>query len=248
MIAGARRLRLRSWVRFARRALLAACLWHGGAVAAGEIVSAAYAGPTERYAHAVLGDGIEHSEVVLSFADGAERSFMLPEDLVFEDTVPRVADLDADGYPEVIVVESSQSAGARLAVYGPEGRITATSFIGTRFRWLAPVGAADLDGDGVIEIAYVDRPHLAKTLRVWRYQDGGLQPVADLPGLTNHRIGERDIAGGIRTCAGAPEMVLASANWAELLAVRFDGHEFSTTRLGRDTSRAAFARALDCKL
>lgn len=248
MVAEARRLPSRWWPRCARHALLAACLWHGGAAAADEIVSAAYAGPTDRYAHAVLGDAIEHVELVLSFAGGAERRFALPDDLVFEDTAPRVADLDADGHAEVIVVESSQSAGARLAVYGPEGRITATPFIGTRFRWLAPVGAADLDGDGRVEIAFVDRPHLAKTLRVWRYRDRGLEPVADLPGLTNHRIGEPDIAGGIRSCGAAPEMILASADWSELLAVNFDGERFSTRVLRRDTSRAAFARALDCDL
>ncbi|MCV3270387.1 FG-GAP repeat domain-containing protein [Roseobacter sinensis] len=244
----ARRLPARGWRGFARRALLAACLWHGEAVAAGEITAAAYDGPTERYAHAVLGDAIEYTTLAVSLADGGERRFGLPDDLVFEDTAPRVADLDGDGEAEVIVVESSQSDGARLAIYGPDGRITATPFIGTRFRWLAPVGAADLDGDGRMELAYIDRPHLAKTLRLWRYEARQLTPLADLPGLTNHRIGETDIAGGIRTCGGAPEMILARADWAELVAVRFDASGFSTRRLGDDTSRPAFARALACDL
>ena len=40
------------------------------------------------------------------------------------------------------------------------------------FTLLAPLGAADLDGDGKIELAYIDRPHLAKILRIWRFDDG----------------------------------------------------------------------------
>lgn len=243
----ARRLPLRGWGRRMRRALLAACLWQAGAAAAAEISAAAYAGPTERYAHGVLGDAIEHTTLVVSLTDGREQSFLLPDDLVFEDTGPRLSDLDGDGSKEVIVVESSQTMGARLAIYGTGGRITATPFIGTRFRWLAPVGAADLDGDGAMELAYIDRPHLAKTLRVWRYLDRDLTEVGSLPGLTNHRIGERDIAGGIRVCDGPPEMILATANWAELVAVSRDASGFATKRLGADTSRAAFARALACK-
>ena len=58
----------------------------------------------------------------------------------------------------MIVVES-HAARARLAVWGAGGRLAAIPFIGTRFRWLAPLGAADLDGDGRVEIAYAETPH-----------------------------------------------------------------------------------------
>ncbi|WP_299676981.1 VCBS repeat-containing protein [uncultured Roseobacter sp.] len=248
MAAGARRRVARLWRRCARRALLALCLWHGGAAANAEIAEAAYAGPTDRYAHGVLGDAIEYTTLVLTVDAGEEQRFELPEDLVFEDTAPRVVDLDGDGAPEVIVVESSQSAGARLAIYGTEGRITATPFIGTRFRWLAPLGAADLDGDGAMEVAYVDRPHLAKALRIWRYEDRALRPVAVLDRVTNHRIGETDIAGGIRSCGGVPEMILARGNWSELVAVRLGASGVEVESLGPDTSRAAFARAMACEI
>jgi hypothetical protein len=55
--------------------------------------------------------------------------------------------------------------------------LASTPWIGQRFRWLAPVAAADLDGDGAMELAYVDRPHLARTLRVWRIAfDGPAAP------------------------------------------------------------------------
>ena len=215
-------------------------------VDASDIVVARYTDPTDRYAHAVLGDAIEWGALELTMSDGRVQTFTLPTDHVFEDVAPRLADLNGDGSAEVIVVETDMSAGGALAVYGPQGKITETPHIGTRNRWLAPIGAADLDGDGTIEIAYIDRPHLAKTLRLWRYQDETLTQMAALEGLTNHRIGEADIAGGIRTCSTAPEMIVASANWSQMIAVTWEDGDFAWTQIGDDTSRAAFARALDC--
>jgi len=219
-----------------------------------QIVDATYQDPTTRYAHGVLGDQIEHATLEVTLANGQTMSATWPDTLVFEDTSPRVIDLDDDGSPEVITVESHEQRGARLAVWGLSeagtlGRLASTPFIGTRFRWLAPIGAADLDGDGQFEIAYIDRPHSAKTLRVWRYElvDGTqtLTSVGDFAGVTNHRIGERDIAGGIRDCGFGPEMIVASLDWSRLMSVQFDG-EFSSQEIGRDTSRAAFAEALSC--
>ncbi len=232
----------------ARRALLALCWWQLATSASGEtILDARYENPTDRYAHGVLGDAIEYATLALTLEEGATRRYSLPETAVFEDTAPRLVDLDGDKRPEVIVVESDQSQGARLAVYNSQGRLTATPYIGTRFRWLAPVGAADLDRDGAIEMAYVDRPHLAKTLRIWRFDKGRLTEVASLTGVTNHRIGEKDIAGGVRICADVPEMILANASWRSLLALRYDGTEITVREIGADTSRPAFAAAMACK-
>lgn len=245
MTRARRHLSRATWA-IVRRAWIGLWLWPAMAAAQVSIISASYEGPTTRYGHAVLGDAIEHTTLRVELSDGTGVDFTLPLDLVFEDTVPRLVDLDGDNAPEIITVESSQSKGARLAIYSTKGRIAATPHIGTRFRWLAPVGAADLDGDGAIELAYVDRPHLAKTLRIWRFEHGDLIPVGDLPGVTNHRIGEEDIAGGIRTCSGHPEMVLASSNWSALVAIRYDEAGFDVTRIGSDTSRSAFANAMVC--
>ncbi|MEM9577011.1 MAG: FG-GAP-like repeat-containing protein [Pseudomonadota bacterium] len=211
------------------------------------ILDARYEAPTDRYAHGVLGDAIEYGTLALTLEGGVTRRFSLPETAVFEDTAPRLVDLYGDARPEVIVVESDQRRGARLAIYTSEGRLTATPYIGTRFRWLAPVGAADLDQDGSVEIAYVDRPHLAKTLRIWRFDAGGLTEVASLPGVTNHRIGEEDIAGGLRDCGGGQEMILADATWRSLLALRFDGADITLREIGTDTSRPVFASAMACE-
>lgn len=232
--------------------LRAAVIWLalGTVGASGQtITDARFSGPTDRYAHGILGDAIEWGTLEIDIArDGATQTLRidLPEDHVFEDTAPRLWDLTGDGLPEVVVVETDVYQGGALAVYGPNGKIDETPHIGQRNRWLAPIAAADMDGDGVIEVAYIDRPHLAKTLRVWRFEEGTLRHAASVGGLTNHRIGERDIAGGIRTCAGAPEMILATADWSRLVAVTFDGEAFKATDIGPHKDRQSFADALAC--
>ena len=232
------------------RALVAAlALAWGADVAAEDITSARYEGPTTRYAHGVLGDAIEHGELVLRLASGKRKRLVLPENRVFEDTEPRLFDVDGDGAREVIVVESDAARGARLAIYDDKGLIAANDFIGQRNRWLAPagVGAADLDGDGRIELVYVDRPHLAKTLRIYEFRPGELRLEASFQGVTNHRIGERDIAGGIRFCAGVPEVVVADAAWTEVVAIQWNGRTFDVARLGPHDGRKSFAQALACR-
>ncbi|MHA6346291.1 FG-GAP repeat domain-containing protein [Roseivivax sp. CAU 1761] len=170
----------------------------------------------------------------------------LPRAMVFEDLAPRLWDVDGDGAPEVVVVETALDRGARLAIWGPGGRRAATAFIGRPNRWLAPAGAADLDGDGRVEIAYVDRPHLARILRLVRLEGDRLVEIASRAGLTNHRIGEDAIAGGLRRCGGRPDLVLADAGWRRLMRVGFDGTAL-TARDGGPWSAAAAARALACR-
>lgn len=246
MPARAPRLLSRKCRRFARGAGLIAALWAGGAQA--DIERATYEAPTGRYAHGVLGDAIEYGALRITDTAGSEVLITLPDTLVFEDVAPRVVDVTGDGAPEVIVVESHQSQGARLAIYTQDGRLAATPFIGTRFRWLAPTGlaAADFDGDGAIELAYVDRPHLAKTLRIWRWSEDTLTEVAQLAGVTNHRIGEPDIAGGIRDCGAGLEIIVADAQWREVLAVTLSHDTLMTKPLGAHRGRESFATAMAC--
>jgi len=240
------RLAVRFWPCRVSGALMVASLWLAGpALAAETIATAHYTDPTTRYPHGVLGDRIEWGTLEFRLSDGTHRTFTLPDHLVFEDLAPRVVDVTGDGFPEVIAVESDAQRGARLAVYGPHGRMAATPHIGTRFRWLAPVGAADLDGDGHVEIAYVDRPHLAKILRIWRFADGQLTEIAALPGLTNHRIGEDFISGGLRTCNERTELIVVSADWRRIIAIHHEDG-WRTQDLGPLTDDKALARALTC--
>lgn len=216
---------------------------------AAEIVGAAFDEPTTRYAHGVLGDAVEWGALRLDLDTGESRLIRLPDTRVFEDLAPRLITGDA-GQRLAMVVESDLAGGARLSLYGPEGLYAATPFIGQPNRWLAPVGAGDLDGDGRVEIAYVDRPHLAKTLRVWRLEGGRLTELAQLAGFSNHRIGWDYVLGGLRVCGGGagrgPEMVLATGDWQRLVAVRFEGRALTVRDIGVDTSPAGFAAGLAC--
>jgi hypothetical protein len=178
--------------------------------------------PTDRYDHAVLGDALEWGALEMTLASGVLNvvKIRLPDHRVFEDITARVADLDGDDRNEVVVVETDTALGASLAVYGSEGKIAATDFIGQPNRWLAPAGIADFDGDGRVEIAYVDRPHLLKDLVFVRLDGDRLVETLRLPGLTNHRIGDSFISGGVRDCGQGAELVLASKDWSRVMRVR----------------------------
>ena len=266
---------LRAWQRLARGALVGLGLWGAPAfaqthcateqpsvdtgAAPGSMVTEAgtivwYGDLTNRYPHGVLGDTAEPTR--LSWIDPATRgtcgvSVTLPRPHVFEDIAPRLFDVDQDGRLEVIVVRSHERQGAQLAIYKRVGEdltlFAATPYIGTRNRWLAPVGAGDLDGDGHIEIAFVDRPHLAKTLRVWRFIDGDLQEVAQFAGVTNHRIGEDYISGGLRDCGTGLEMLVADARWRTILSLRFDGDDIDAKPVGAFEGRQSFTSVLGCR-
>ena len=219
-------------------------------VSAGDIRTAAYDDATGRYAHGVLGDATEAGRLVVSLADGTCLRAALPETAVFEDISPRIADLDGDGRNEVIVVESTRDAGGSLSVYGVRDgalrEIAASPHIGRPNRWLAPVGIADVDGDGRIEIPVVDRPHLARVLQIWEWRDGGLHLEAQMEGVTNHRIGDDWISGGIRDCGQGPQMVVLSPDWREVRAVSWDGATFRMGRIGPNTGRASVEAAVAC--
>jgi hypothetical protein len=152
-------------------------------------------GATDRYAHGVLGDAIEAEGVAVETADGRRLEFRLPADSVFEDRYPRLADIDGDGEDEIVVVRSYLDSGAALAVLKarPDGLsiVAETPALGLRNRWLNPVGAADFDGDGAIEVALVETPHIGGVLKLYRWQRGRLESVASLSGVSNHALGSR---------------------------------------------------------
>ncbi|MGJ8611687.1 MAG: FG-GAP repeat domain-containing protein [Octadecabacter sp.] len=234
--------RPRAWALsgLVRGAGLAACLGLAGAAAAQQITGAEFAAPTDRYPHGVLGDGLEWGSLRISvgrsvgsedglFSGSSDRTYSLDasEALVYEDLEPRLWDITGDGAPEVVVVQSHQQFGARLLVIGLENGVPAylgeVPFIGTRFRWLSPVGAADFDGDGQIEVAFVDRPHLAKVLRIFEWDGTALVLDTEIGGLTNHRIGDAFISSGVRDCGDGPEMVTADGDWSDVMVTSFEG-------------------------
>lgn len=228
-------------------AVAAALLLAAPACADGlQITAATLAEPTARYDHAVLGDALEWGALRLTLSDGSQRLFRLPETRVFEDVTTRLVDADGDGRVEVMVVESDVAQGAALTLWGPEGRIARTDFIGQRHRWLAPVAVADLDGDGQPEIAYVDRPHLQRDLVVLQFDGAAFTERARLPGLTNHRITDTDIAGGLRACSDPPALILANADWTQAIAVTYAAGQLTAAPIGPIRGPADLTRATRC--
>ena len=227
------------------RALALGLALTAGPAAAQTILSAEFLAPTARYDHGILGDALEWGDLRVVTDRGAVR-LPLPESQIYEDLAPRLWDVTGDGAPEVVVVQTDIALGARLLVIGAlDGSVAplaATPWIGQTHRWLAPVGASDLDGDGQIEIALVERPHLAKVLQVWRY-DGGLRLVTEASDLTTHRIGEAVIHGGI-TCDGRG-VVTYSGDWSRVRVTRLSEGRLVTTDAGPNGTGAAEA-LMDC--
>lgn len=226
-----------------------AALLLGAPALADGIVSARLVEPTGRYGHYPMGPTVsDHGAIELTLQGGGLRLIRLPEARVFEDNAVRLADMTGDGALEVVVVESDQNQGARLSVYGPDGLIAASPFIGQRNRWFAVAGIGDLDGDGQVEIAVVDRPHLRKTLVIWRRNGDRLIAIAELAGVSNHQFGDPDIRGGLRDCGAGPELIVARADWSALLAVRLTDETLTARDLGAGAERARFAQAMACDL
>ncbi len=186
--------------------------------------------PTTVYGHGVLGDAIEVSALAVRHPQGDTQYLRLPADTVFEDRYPRFADLDGDGKPEIVLVRSTVSAGAGLAAIDPGAsgvapRIVAEADpIGRPNRWLNPVGAGDVDGDGKVELLAVVTPHIGGTLTAYRMTRGKLAPVYSISGFSNHGIGTRELAlslVGDMTGDGVPDALVPDATRRAMLLVTF---------------------------
>lgn len=153
---------------------------------------------TDRYAHGVLGDSIEAGCLALLDDKGESFFLDLPQSQVFEDLVPRIADMDGDGNNDVVVIRSDSSGGAAIAIYTIKNKtveeLAATPPIGLPNRWLAPIGIADFNNDGNLDIAYVQTPHIGGILKVWSLIDDEFQQIAERRGFSNHSIGSKRVS------------------------------------------------------
>ena len=190
-------------------------------------------GPTKRYDHSVLGDGIEASGFRVQTGRGQYRDLELPPEHVFEDRMVRFLDLDQDGTPELVSIKSGFDGGARISAYTIDNDkviLKAESDpVGQSYRWLNIVSAADFDGDGQVEIAAVITPHLGAVLRLFRLAKNRLVPVAEVQGFSNHGIGMRSM--GLSAVLdvnddGIKDIVLPDAQRSTLRIVTFAGGIF----------------------
>lgn len=165
-------------------------------------LAARYTDPTTRYAHAILGDRIEAGGLLVTIK-GKEYHYKLEENYVFEDLQPRLADVDKDGELEFITIQTSLTSGGSIAVYKiKDGKLQpflTSGYIGTSSRWLNIAAIDDLDNDGKIEIAWIQTPHIGGILKIGRVENNQLVLLDSKSGVTNHRIGSRNLCLSVLT-------------------------------------------------
>lgn len=167
-----------------------------GGTAEGMGLTAWYEEPTDRYAHAILGDAIEAGTLAVG-VDGQVLRLSLPDTQVFEDLTPRIVDADGDGTPEILTIKAYRATGATITLFGIRDgvlrEVAEARPIGTPNRWLNPAGIADYDGDGAPEIAVIRTPHIGGILILYRW-DGVSREITELrriSGYSTHAIGSR---------------------------------------------------------
>ncbi len=196
------------------------------------IVKAMLSCATDRYAHGVLGDAIEAGCLVVEDESARVYQLDLPEHHVFEDLTPRIDDINADGLNDVVLVRSDSQQGAALTVYSltdaPSDRslyeLAATPPIGLANRWLAPVGIADFNNDGAIDIAYVQTPHIGGILKIWSIVDNQFAQIAESRGYSNHGIGSTRVSTAKLVDInndGVMDIALPDRRWQKTLWVTF---------------------------
>jgi len=193
-----------------------------------DIVDAWLAEPTERLRHGILGDNVEAAAVRVRTRDGLVLSYRLSGDSAFEDLYPRVVDIDNDGHDEVLLVHSRPRVGASVLMLGVRNGalvpLAETEPVGEPNRWLNPVGVADVNGNGRLELLVVLTPHVGGTLVAYRYDGQRFTEISRTGGVSNHQIGSRamqlsafmDVNGD-----GIPEVIVPSPDRRMLRAITF---------------------------
>jgi len=199
--------------------------------------------PTLRYPHGALGSSTHAGSLHVlvagagSSGDGDPRELVLqlPLRKVFEDRIPRLVDLDGDGRDEIIVVESDALQGSALVVLGvrPSSKDKAAPLelvelarspsTGSTFRWLNPVGVADFNGDGHLDVASVTTPHIGGVLTLHHYRPPLLVPYAKAMDTSNHRMGalEQSLAVIVSPAGQRPTVIVPDMTQRALHALRW---------------------------
>ena len=163
-------------------------------VSVGPDVRAVLSGPTDRYPHGVLGDGLEASSVSARLNGDEARLIDVGASAVIEGLSPIIADLDGDQIPELLVTVSDMDQGAMLAAYDLDGDLLATSEpIGQGFRWLHQIGVGATGPNSEVEIIVVRTPHIGGVVEAYRLDGGRLERVASQSGFSSHQLGSPNL-------------------------------------------------------
>ena len=210
--------------------------------------------PTPRYPHKALGS-VTHAATLHVLTDPAhspqqELVYRLPFNRVFEDLTVRLADMDADGRDEMIVIESDALRGSSVVVLGLRGltpakgtalgqanalaqntlqiaELARSEPTGGTFYWLNPVGVADFDGDGKLDIASVTTPHVGGILNLYHYRPPRLEAFAKVMDVSNHRMGdpEQDLAVIVQLPGLRPTVIVPDISLKALHALRWEASD-----------------------
>jgi len=196
-------------------------------------------GPSEQYAHGVLGDAIEATHITRidhPLNGTVSALIQIPDGLVIEGIAPIWADLNNDGVREIIVTVSNAQQGAQILVFNEDGQqIAAGPAIGQGYRWRHQIAVAPFGPNGETELVDVLTPHLGGVVEFFRWEGEELKVIAQISGYTTHVIGTRNLdmaAVGDFDGDGHVELLLPNQARTELGAIR-------RTADGADTEAAA---------
>jgi hypothetical protein len=206
------------------------------------------AGPdSQRYAHGVLGDGVEATRVLWLERHSLEvlRELVQPAPHVFEDIAPRL--VTTNGNSTLLTVRSGPQGGqlGLVAAHPTQPRqlqwAALGETLGTRNRWMAP------SSDGTRLLA-VHTPHIGGVLHDYRVDGDRLVGQAVAQNVSTHRIGSRELDLAVWL---GPRLVLpqqnglalrvldARAAWAEVARVALPDRVAMTASLPNGKGVAA---------
>lgn len=99
----------------------------------------------------------------------------------------------------------------------------------------------DLDGDGIVEMAWVQTPHIGRVLRVTRTSRGHLSVLSESTLYSNHAVGDRNLCLSVVVEAdGERTLYLPSFDRSQIVGLRLiDSSLFRTQIIDRPVDFSA---------
>lgn len=188
---------------------------------------ALYSAQTSRYAHGIMGDGIEGGALAVVQVDGDALTLLaeveLPADVVFEGIMPMWADMDDDGQVEIVTTVSGAQDGVFLRVYDIGDSVVLDSTpIGQGYRWRHQLAVGAFGINGETQLVDVLTPHIGGMVEFFDVRNGGLSVNNAQLGYTSHPIHSRNLdmaLAGDFDGDGQPEVVFTDQAQQNIKAV-----------------------------